>query len=616
MYPSLKAFIDRLEQAGELVRISVPVDPVYEIAEITDRVSKSPGGGKALLFENTGTEFPVLTNTMGSERRMALALDVERLDALTHRIDALFDSLMRPSGTPWELLKQLPLLSEMVRWMPRRRSGRGACQEVVWQGDAVDLDRLPLLKCWGCDGGRFVTLPMVHTVDPETGLRNVGMYRMQQFDCRTTGMHWHPHKTGARHFEAFKRLGKRMPVTVTLGGDPACTYAATAPMPDNMDEYLLAGFLRRKPVELVRSLTNDLLIPADCDVVIEGYVDPAEELAVEGPFGDHTGFYSLEGFFPRFHVTAVTHRREAVWPATVVGVPPQEDAAIALATEKIFLAPIRRMLQPEVRDLWMPAAGTAHNLAVVSLERRYAGQAVKVAQGLWGAGQMMFNKYMVAVDASADIRDADRLGALLRRVDPDRDLHFSEGVLDILDHATATEGYGGKLLVDLTAVDPTAEAEPVVLPRSFQPAGGVWLVDTSLVEPWGCLVLHAERERPDHVDVGAYLDRNGIRGIRFVLLFDYAAAGSMRTADLLWLAAANTDPRRDITRHGTAVIVDARSKRPGVGAHPARFPNVATSLPETIHAVDDRWDAYGLGERLESPSRRYRKLWLSNDAQW
>ncbi len=616
MYGSLAAYIARLESEGELIRIGAPVDPVYEIAEITDRISKSGGGGKALLFENTGTEFPVLTNMMGSERRMALALGVDRLEELTIRIETLLKQLTTPAGSWAEKLRMLPLLAEMSRWMPRIRSGRGACQQVVQTGDEVDLSKLPVLKCWGCDGGRFITLPMVHTLDPETGVRNVGMYRMQIFDGRTTGMHWHLHKTGARHYDACRRMGRRMPVTVTLGGDPACIYSAAAPMPDNMDEYLLAGFLRRRPVELVKSLTNDIYIPADCDFVLEGYVDPAEELAVEGPFGDHTGFYSLEDRYPLFHVTAVTRRREAVWPATLVGIPPEEDACIAKATERIFLAPIRLALQPEIRDLWMPTAGTAHNLAVVSMENRYPGQALKVAQGLWGAGQMMFNKYLLLASAGTDIRNTDALAALLRRVDPERDLHLSEGILDVLDHATATPGFGGKALLDVTGIDPDRPEEPPVVPRTFQPTGGVWLVDTTWVEKWSCLIVHADRERPDRVDVPAYLERNGIRGLRFVLLFDYAAAGPMREEDLLWLAAANTDPRRDLTRWKGMLILDARSKRPGLPGNPARFPNVAASLTETIRLVDGRWPDYGLGELLPSPSRRYRKLWLSNEAAW
>lgn len=616
MYRSLSQYLDRLEREGELVRVKVPVSTEYEIAEITDRLSKTTGGGPALLFEETGTGFPVVTNMMGSDRRMALALGVERLEEIGERIDSLLKQATTPPDGLWGKLKMLPLLAEVSRWMPRTRSGRGVVQEVVWQGDEVDLSKLPVLKCWPCDGGPFVTLPMVHTIDPETGIRNVGMYRMQIFDGKTTGMHWHLHKTGARHYEAYKRLGRKMPVTVALGGDPAYTYAATAPMPDNMDEYLLAGFLRRQPVTLVKSLTNDIRVPEDCDFVIEGYVDPAEEKVVEGPFGDHTGFYSLTDLYPRFHVTAITHRQGAVWPATIVGVPPQEDAYIAKATERIFLAPIRLAVQPEVRDLWMPTAGTAHNLAVVSIDHRYEGQARKVAQGLWGAGQMMFNKYLMIASSRCDIRSLDQLAALLRRVDTARDLHFGEGVLDVLDHATATCGYGGKAFLDATRIDPETPEKKIPLPRSYEPVGGVQLVNTAFVERWSTLVLYADRNCFDEVDVPAYLERNNLRGINFVLLFDNRAAGFMHEEDLLWLAAANTDPGRDVKRWQGSLIVDARSKRPGVGKNPARFPNIVTSIPETIHRVDERWAEYGLGELVPSPSRRYRKLWLSDEAQW
>ena len=417
MYSNLREYIDRLEREGELIRISAPVSTRFEIAEITDRVVKSEGGGKALLFENTGTDFPVITNMMGSERRIAMALGVERLDDISARIDSLLKDALSPKGSLWEKMRVLPLLADVAKWFPQSVSGRGACQEVVWQGDEADLERLPMLHSWEADGGAFVTLPMVNTIDPDTGLRNVGMYRMQRFDKHSTGMHWHVHKTGARHYDAYKRLGKQMPVVVTLGGDPAYTYAATAPMPDNMDEYLLAGFLRRKPVRLVKALTCDIRIPEDCDFVIEGYVDPTEPKTVEGDFGDHTGFYSLKDLYPRFHVTCITHRRDAIYPATVVGIPPQEDAYIAEATEKIFLAPIRLAVQPEVRDLWMPVEGTAHNLAIVSIDKRYEGQAHKVAQSLWGAGQMMFNKFMVIASADNDIRSFSTLGHLLRRAD-------------------------------------------------------------------------------------------------------------------------------------------------------------------------------------------------------
>lgn len=617
MYSNLREYIDRLEREGELIRIAAPVSTRFEIAELTDRMVKSEGGGKALLFENTGTEFPVVTNMMGSSRRIAMALGVERLDDISARIDSLLKEALSPKGSLWEKMRALPLLADVAKWFPQSVAGRGACQQVVWQGDEVDLERLPMLHSWEADGGAFVTLPMVNTIDPETGMRNVGMYRMQRLDKRSTGMHWHIHKTGARHYDAYKRLGERMPVVVTLGGDPAYTYAATAPMPDNMDEYLLAGFLRQRPVRLVKALTCDIRIPEDCDFVIEGYVDPSEEKIIEGDFGDHTGFYSLKDLYPRFHVTCITHRRDAIYPATVVGVPPQEDAYIAEATERIFLAPIRLAVQPEVRDLWMPVEGTAHNLAIVSIDKRYEGQAHKVAQSLWGAGQMMFNKYMLIASAEDNIRSFSALGRLLRRVDLERDVIRTEGILDVLDHATATCGFGGKLAIDLTGINPNSPVEPISAPRTATPCGGISLFDTRFTEEYGLLLLFAEECRPAKVDVEEYLRKNNIHNIKYIALFDYQAAGPMTPSDLLWLAMANSDPRRDVRLlSGGELLLDARSKHPGEGQNPKRFPNVVMSSTDTIRLVDERWAEYGLGEKIESPSRRYRKLWLSPRAEW
>lgn len=614
MYRNLREFIARLDREGELQRVSVMVDPEFEIAEITDRISKQTGGGKALLFERTGTDFPVLVNMMGSDRRMALALGVESLDALTERIDGLLRQAVAPKNSLMDKLRMLPLLAEMSRWLPCTSSSRGECQQVVTLGEKASLAELPVLKCWGCDGGRFVTLPLVHTLDPETGVRNVGMYRMQLFDARTTGMHWHLHKTGARHYEGYKRAGKRMPVAVALGGDPVYTYAATAPMPDNMDEYLLAGFLRRRPVKLVKCLTNDIYVPADCDFVIEGYVDPAEGKTSEGPFGDHTGFYSLTDEYPRFHVTAITRRRDAIYPATLVGVPPQEDAYIAKATEKIFLAPIRLAVQPEVVDLTMPTAGTAHNLAVVSIDKRYRGQAHKVAQGLWGAGQMMFNKYLVITDERCDVHAPESLAALLRGAEFPRDLIRNEGVYDVLDHTTATPGFGGKLAFDLTAIDSSMAAE-VELPNEFTLTPGIGSVCVEYARQWGTLVLFADDAAEKRPNLEEFLSQNHCKGIRFWVLFD-GRARAMRGEELLWLATANTDPRRDAVCRGGALLLDARSKRPGQEGNPSRFPNVVTSWPDIVRLVDGRWAEYGLGERLESPSERYRALLLSDQAAW
>ena len=610
MYKSLADFIKRLESADELIRIGTAVSSEEEIAEITDRMVKTEGGGKALLFEHTDKEFPVITNLMGSANRIALALGVESVDEITERIDSLVKQVISPKSSFGDKLKMLPLLGEVAKWFPRTVSGRGECQQVVLTGEEASLERLPILKSWGNDGGRFVTLPMVNTIDPNTGVRNVGMYRMQVFDAHTTGMHWHRHKTGARHYEEYKARGERMPVSVALGGDPVYTYCATAPMPDNMDEYLLAGLLRQKPVKLVKCITNDIYVPADCDFVIEGYVDPSEPLTIEGDFGDHTGFFSLTDLYPKFHVTAITHRKDAIYPATIVGIPPQEDAYISLASERIFLAPIRLVMQPEVEDFAMPVAGTSHNIVVASLHTRYIGQATKVAQGLWGAGQMMFNKYMVLMPSGSDVHNPKVIAELIKSCNPAKAVVRSEGIYDVLDHATATCGYGGKMAFDLTTIEAADYIAPSAPELPTLPQGVTSC--ESLITKWSVWMLFAD---PDtEVDMAKIAAENGVQ-CNCIALFD-ARAKQMNAEELLWLAAANTDPSRDITLDGRYLLVDARPKRPGKEGNPKRFPNVVTSRPEIISLVDSRWEEYGIGDRLPSPSARYRQLLLSEGAEW
>ncbi len=607
MYKSLADFIKELEGAGELIRISTPVSSELEIAEITDRMVKTEGGGKALLFENTDKEFPVLTNLYGSERRMAMALGVEQLGDISERLNNLIGTVTSPKENLVDKLRLLPLLGEASKWFPRKKKGRGACQQVVLEGEAANLSLLPILKCWPHDGGRFVTLPMVHTTDPVTGIRNVGMYRMQVFDDHTTGMHWHRHKTGARHYEGYKAQGKKMPVSVAIGGDPVYAYSATAPVPDNIDEYLLAGLLRGKPVKLVKCITNDIYVPEDCDFVIEGYVDTAEEKVLEGDFGDHTGFYSLTDYYPKFHVTAITHRKEAIYPATIVGIPPQEDAYIAMATERIFLAPIRLVMQPEVEDMFMPSAGTQHNITIISMRQLYERQASKVALGLWGAGQMMFNKYLLLTPASTNIRSEEEMAWLMRNCDLKKSLIRSEGIYDVLDHATATCGYGGKVALDLTNV--AERKEKITFDVEALPDGIV--ADTTLLDKWGTLLLFADNDlKIDMSEVAKVTNCN------FVAIFD-SRAEKMTANELLWLGAANTEPTRDITLHGSTLVIDARAKRPGANdENPSRWPNIVTADKATIDLVNSRWAEYGIGKEIPSPSERYSMLKLSDGAEW
>ena len=607
MYKSLRDFIGVLEEAGELIRINTPVSSELEIAEITDRMVKTKGGGKALLFEQTDKGFPVLTNLYGSERRMAMALGVERLEDISERFDTLIGAVTSPKENLMDKLRLLPLLGEASKWFPRKKSGRGECQQIVLTGEEAKLSLLPILKCWPHDGGRFVTLPMVHTMDPDRDIRNVGMYRMQVFDDHTTGMHWHRHKTGARHYKGYKARGEKMPVSVAIGGDPVYAYSATAPVPDGIDEYLLAGLLRGKPVKLVKCITNDIYVPEDCDFVIEGYVDATEEKVLEGDFGDHTGFYSLTDYYPKFHVTAITHRKGAIYPATIVGIPPQEDAYIAMATERIFLAPIRLVMQPEVEDMYMPSAGTQHNITIISMRQLYERQASKVALGLWGAGQMMFNKYLLLTPASTNIRSEEEMAWLMRNCDLKKSLIRSEGIYDVLDHATATCGYGGKVALDLTDV---AERENKIVFDSEKLPEGV-VADTTLLDKWGVLLLFADNNlRIDANEVAKTTNCN------FVVLFD-SRAEKMSANELLWLGAANTEPTRDITLQGSTLIIDARAKRPKANdRNPSRWPNIVTASEETIALVDKRWNEYGIGAFIPSPSEHYRALQLSEGAQW
>jgi 4-hydroxy-3-polyprenylbenzoate decarboxylase len=447
MYASLRAFVERLDRSGELVRIGGECDPYLEISAIADRTMKLPGGGPALLFERVrGSHFPLLVNAFGSRRRMALALGVESLDEHARALAELIEPHV--PGNLWDKLKMLPKLARVAGALPKKASGPAPCQEIV--DTAPDLRQLPILHCWPKDGGPFITLPVVLTHDPETGVRNCGMYRLQLLDGRTTGMHWQAHKTGMRHFQRAKARGQKVPVAVVLGGDPAVTYAATAPLPDGVDELLLAGFLRRRPVELVAAKTQPIEVPADADFVIEGYVDPEEPLITEGPFGDHTGYYTPRDRYPAFHVTCITRRKEPIYPATVVGRPPMEDAWLGKATERLFL-PLLRTMMPELVDYNLPVEGVFHNMAIVAIDKQYAFHGRKIMHALWGMGQLMFTKCVIVVDKDVNVHDvAEVAWRVLNNIDPKRDVMISDGPYDVLDHASCTVGFGGKIGVDAT----------------------------------------------------------------------------------------------------------------------------------------------------------------------
>jgi 4-hydroxy-3-polyprenylbenzoate decarboxylase len=450
-YKDLREFLKVLEKRGLLKRVTPEVDPLLEISEITDRMCKSSGGGKALLFERVkGSQYPVVTNIFGSFERMGLALEVERLDDIANRIEEVLNQA--PPRTLIEKLAMLPRLFEFSRYIPKKVRN-APCQEIV-EKENPDLGKFPIIKCWPGDGqptdqGRFITLPMVFTKDPETGRPNCGMYRIHIYDKTTTGMHWHIHKDGARHFDRYKALNWRMPAAVAVGSDPAVIYAASAPLPESIDEMLFAGFLRREPVEMVKCITSDIEVPANSELVIEGYLDP-EERRIEGPFGDHTGFYSAADHYPVFHVSCVTHRKDMIYPATIVGKPPMEDCYMAKATERIFL-PLMRLDFPEIRDINLPLEGVFHNAALISIRKSYPGHAKKIIHGLWGKGQMMFAKLLVIVDDDVDVQNISYTAwRVLNNVDWRRDVVIAEGPLDDLDHAANWPRYGSKMGIDAT----------------------------------------------------------------------------------------------------------------------------------------------------------------------
>jgi 4-hydroxy-3-polyprenylbenzoate decarboxylase len=443
-YNSLLDFVQVLERDGELKRISHPVKAELEITEIADRVMKR--GGPALLFENVvGKQIPVLINAFGSTKRMALALGVADIEEIAAEITKLIQT--KP---PKSFKDKFHLLGKLIKLagIPPKMVKEGRCQEVI--NREPDLNILPMLTCWPGDAGPFITLPMVFSKDPVKGTRNVGLYRMQVFDARTTGMHWHLHKVGARHFQRQKERAGRLDLAVCLGGDPAMIYAATAPLPDQIDEILFTGFLCKRGVELIKCLTVDVEVPANSDIVIEGYVDPSEPLRREGPFGDHTGFYSLADDYPAFHVTCITHRKNPIYPTTIVGRPPMEDAYLGKATERLFL-PLLRVTLPEIMDMNLPVYGVFHNLAIISIKKEYPAHARKVMHALWGLGQMMFTKTLIVVDHDVNIHDLSEVTWIVgNHIDPKRDTVFVEGPVDVLDHAAPILGYGSKIGVDAT----------------------------------------------------------------------------------------------------------------------------------------------------------------------
>ncbi len=602
-YPSLREFIDRLEFENELIRIQEQVSPILEIAEITDRVSKQPGGGKALLFENVeGSSMPVLINAFGSKKRMNAALGAYDVEEIAKRIERYLK--IPPPVTLLDKAKLLPMLLQAAQFPPKLIGGSKApCQEGVHLNEDVNLDQIPILPCWPSDAGRFLTFPIVINRSVDKKIKNVGLYRMQIYDRKTTGMHWHIHKDGAHFFHEYRKQGKVMEVAVAIGADPASCYAASAPLPYGIDEFLLAGFIRKQSVPLVKCKTVDLEVPASAEIVLEGFIDPSE-MRLEGPFGDHTGYYSQDGDYPVFHLTAITHRKDPIYLTTIVGKPPQEDFYLGRATERIFL-PLLRTQLPEIVDMDMPVEGVFHNCVIVSIDKRYPMQSRRLMSALWGLGQMSFVKTIITVDGTIDIHNYNEVIELvLDRVNFDRDLFFSEGVLDVLNHASDNMLYGSKLGVDLTT---KIEGEPGFgVDTKFIPSESPLPSKEEVKEHFSaltdCRILELDSQRS--VMYAALNKTRPNQAAEFIEIFfkepKFQAVNIVIVVEghvdlgndpvVMWKFFNNIDPKRDFHFNGNRLGVDTTQKMKEEG-YQQRWPEEIEMSEEIKTRVDAKWDS-------------------------
>ncbi len=566
-YKDLHKFIDELEKHGELQRVRTEVSAKLEITEITDRISKAHG--TALLFENVkDSEYPVLINAMGSYQRMSMGLGVQELDEIGAQIAEYLE--LGNYLSIKKLIKSVPRLLRLLYVFPYKSRRKGKCQEVIEH--EVDLDKIPVLQCWPEDAGKFVTLPLVFTKDINTKRQNVGMYRMQLLDKTSTGMHWHKHKDGSEIYKGYKEQGKRMPVSVALGCDPAITYSSTAPLPSMIDEMMLAGWLRKSNVKMVKCITNDIYVPSSAEFILEGYVDPAEELVLEGPFGDHTGYYSLADYYPRFHVTCITHRKNAIYPATVVGKPPMEDCYMAKATERIFL-PMLRMIIPELVDMNLPLEGVFHNCAIVSIKAKYPGAAAKIMNSIWGMGQMMYTKLIIVVDASVDVQDIKQVrDAVLTQVDADTNLIISEGSLDALDHSSNEALYGNRLGVDATGIR---------IPQNRR----------SLTNTYHIMAIQKENPGQGRLALTEYMSNHTDK---FVIVVDQEV-NPEDLSTVMWKVFNNIDAKRDLVIMDGKIGIDATKKWREEGLT-RDWPKDIEMTKEIKQLVNERWRSYDLNE--------------------
>ncbi|MDB8552625.1 menaquinone biosynthesis decarboxylase [Turicibacter sanguinis] len=603
-FKDIQHFMRFLEDRGELVRVKAEVDADLEITEITDRVSKNYG--KALLFENVkGSDYPVLINSMGSEERMSWALGVEKLEDVERDIADLIN-MQNYMKIP-SLIKLVPNLMRLLAVLPWKLPIKGACQEVIEHDP--DLSTLPVLKCWPDDGGKFFTLPLVMTKDPDTGVQNTGMYRMQIFDKNTTGMHWHWHKDGREIYDKYRKLGGKMPVSVAIGCDPALIFSAISPLPKMIDEMMFAGYLRKRPVKMVKSITNDIYVPADAEFILEGYVDVNEALRLEGPFGDHTGYYSLADMYPAFHVTCITHKKNPVYPATIVGRPPMEDCYMSKATERAFL-PLLKMIYPEIVDYSLPFEGVFHNCVIVSIKKRFPGHGKKVMNSLWGMGQMMYAKMIIVVDADINPHDTKAVAKqVFESLDMTKDLVFSQGPLDALDHASSTDHYGYRLGVDATRkfdVEGTESKWDIKIQDDMTAYLSTHEKILNFDYPMsdvlqGCLVVSIKKESKDDVRqlMEELWSQDAMKYNKFLIVVD-EDVDSTDTSKVAWKVFNNIDAMRDLVirevpseQFGHRLGIDA-TKKLAMDGHQRVWPDDIVMSDDVKEKVTRRWSEYGI----------------------
>lgn len=597
---TLQDFIKILKENDEIIEISEFVDPQLEVTEIVDRFSKS-NLNKALLFTNNGSGFPILINAFGNEKRIAMALHAKSLKEIEENIASIFKILTPPKNflTKLAVAKQLFKLSTYI---PKVINKKGDCQQVIDLNP--DLNKLPILKCWPLDGGKFITLPLVHTKDINNEKRNLGMYRLQVFSNNSTGMHWHIHKTGAMHFNEYKKQGKIIPIAVCLGGDPVYTYCATAPLPEGIDEYILAGFLRKKKVKLVKCITQNIEVPEDVDFVIEGYIDPNEPLKTEGPFGDHTGFYSLQGDYPVFHVTAITHKKNAVYPATIVGIPPQEDYWFIKASERIFLQFIKNSLLNEIIDMRMPEYGVAHNLVITQIEPRYPQHATKIAHALWGIGQMMLNKILIITNKNID--SLNNLFEQIIRLKNWKDrILLSYGPLDVLEHSGIKTTEGGKLSFNaIINNEHDFISEPLFIETNIND------IDFNTdYAAFGIIFLYVEPDfNFEEKQIQNFFKVNNSNELKIFLVDK-----QLKNLDLKYMAwhfMANFDPSLDFKIIDNRYLIFNGSIKT---KNNRKTPNPTLSSFETIQIIDNKWSKLFSIPLIESPSKKLSELKYGNN---